>query len=139
MLVPRRTVTLRHDGLPRRLVVRGVKRIRRKVSGKTNQEVRDKLKALHQELHAGVKSSRTYTVREAVEDWPRWGWTARLSGRPPFTRACWDEVAAGGHPRASHWSGEGLTDCGGADTVAPWRCRSGAWRRYGAPGQERFP
>jgi hypothetical protein len=35
------------------------KRIRRKVSGKTKQEVRDKLKALHQELNAGVKSSRT--------------------------------------------------------------------------------
>jgi hypothetical protein len=33
------------------------KRIRRKVSGKTKQEVRDKLKALHQELSAGVKSS----------------------------------------------------------------------------------
>jgi hypothetical protein len=38
------------------------KRIRKKVSGKTKQEVRDKLKALHQELNAGVKSSRTYTA-----------------------------------------------------------------------------
>jgi integrase len=45
------------------------KRIRRKVSGKTKQEVRDKLKALHQELNSGVRSSRTYTVRETVEDW----------------------------------------------------------------------
>jgi integrase len=45
------------------------KRIRRKVSGKTKQEVRAKLQALHQELNAGVKSSRTYTVRETVEDW----------------------------------------------------------------------
>ena len=45
------------------------KRIRRKVSGKTKQEVRDKLKALHQELTTAVKSSRTYTVRETVEDW----------------------------------------------------------------------
>jgi integrase len=47
------------------------KRIRRKVFGKTKQEVRDKLKALHQEMDAGVKSSRTYTVREAVDDWLR--------------------------------------------------------------------
>ena len=47
----------------------GGKRIRRKVSGKTKQEVRAKLNALHQELNAGVKSSRTYTVRQTVEDW----------------------------------------------------------------------
>jgi len=47
----------------------GGKRIRRKVSGKTKQEVRAKLKALHDELNAGVRSSRTYTVRQTVEDW----------------------------------------------------------------------
>ena len=35
------------------------KRIRREVSGKTKQEVRDKLKALHEELSAGLRSSRT--------------------------------------------------------------------------------
>jgi hypothetical protein len=33
------------------------KRIRRKVFGKTKQEVRDRLKALHQELNSGVRSS----------------------------------------------------------------------------------
>jgi len=49
------------------------KRIRRKVSGKTKQEARAKLQALHQELNAGVKSSSTYTVREAVDDWLREG------------------------------------------------------------------
>jgi hypothetical protein len=38
------------------------KRIRKKVSGQTRQEAHDKLKALHQELNAGVKSSRTCTV-----------------------------------------------------------------------------
>jgi hypothetical protein len=32
------------------------KRIRRKVFGRTKQEVREKLKALHQELNAGVRS-----------------------------------------------------------------------------------
>jgi integrase len=47
----------------------GGKRARRKVSGKTKQEVRAKLEALHDELNAGVKSSRTYTVRQTVEDW----------------------------------------------------------------------
>jgi integrase len=58
------------------------KRIRRKVSGKTKQEVRDKLKALHQELNAGVRSSRTYTLRKAVEDWLRDG----LDGTSERTR-----------------------------------------------------
>lgn len=49
------------------------KRIRRKVSGKTKQEVRDKLKALHQEIDAGIKTSATYTVRDTVDDWLRNG------------------------------------------------------------------
>ena len=48
-------------------------RIRRKVFGKTKQEVRGRLQALHQELNAGVRSSSTYTVREAVDDWLREG------------------------------------------------------------------
>ena len=45
------------------------KRLRRKVSGKTKQEVRDKLRALHAELNVGLQSSAGYTVRAAVEDW----------------------------------------------------------------------
>ena len=49
------------------------KRIRRKVSGKTKQEVPAKLQALHQELNVGVRSPSTYTVRDAVEDWLREG------------------------------------------------------------------
>ena len=39
------------------------RRVRRKVSGKTKQEVRDNLKALHQELDAGVRSSSMRTRR----------------------------------------------------------------------------
>jgi integrase len=45
------------------------RRIRRKVYGRTKQEVRDKLKALHVELDRGLRTSRRYTVRQAVEDW----------------------------------------------------------------------
>jgi integrase len=45
------------------------KRLRRKVSGKTKQEVRDKLKALHAELDAGVQPVAGYTVQAAVDDW----------------------------------------------------------------------
>lgn len=47
----------------------GGKRIRRKVSGKTGTEVKDKLKALHSGLDAGVRSTAAYTVEKAVTDW----------------------------------------------------------------------
>ena len=62
------------------------KRIRRKVLGKTKQEVRDRLKALHKEMDAGVKSAKTYRMREAVEDWLREG----LDGTSERTRALYE-------------------------------------------------
>jgi integrase len=43
------------------------KRDRRKVTGRTKAEVRDKLKALHAELDRGLRTSSTYTVQKAVE------------------------------------------------------------------------
>ena len=45
------------------------KRIRKKVSGQTRTEVKDKLKALHSELDAGVRTIQGYTVEAAVADW----------------------------------------------------------------------
>ena len=45
------------------------KRIRRKVSGQTRTQVRDKLKDLHSELDAGVRTAAGYTVEMAVTDW----------------------------------------------------------------------
>ena len=45
------------------------KRIRRKVSGRTRTEVKDKLKAVHSELGAGVRTVAGYTVDMAVTDW----------------------------------------------------------------------
>jgi integrase len=62
------------------------KRICRKVFGRTKQEVREKLKALHQEMNAGVRSSSTYTVRETVEDWLREG----LDGTSDRTRTLYE-------------------------------------------------
>jgi integrase len=62
------------------------KRTRRKVFGKTKQEVRDRLKALHQEMGSGVRSSSTYTVRETVEDWLREG----LDGTSERTRTLYE-------------------------------------------------
>jgi integrase len=45
------------------------KRIRKKVSGQTRTEVKDKLKALHAELDAGVRTAAGYMVDMAVTDW----------------------------------------------------------------------
>jgi len=45
------------------------KRIRKKVSGQTRTEVKDKLKELHSELDAGVRTVQGYTVEGAVADW----------------------------------------------------------------------
>ena len=44
------------------------------------------LQALHDELNAGVKSSSTYTVREAVDDWLREG----LDGTSDRTRTLYE-------------------------------------------------
>jgi integrase len=66
------------------------RRIRRKVYGRTKQEVRDKLKALHAELDRGLRTSGRYTVRQAVEDWLRDG----LPGRSERTRGVNREATA---------------------------------------------
>jgi hypothetical protein len=59
------------------------KRKRRKVTGRTKREVRDKLKALHAELDRGLRTSSTYTVRQAAADWLEGG----LPGRSERTRS----------------------------------------------------
>lgn len=84
------------------------KRLRRKVSGRTKQEVRDKLKALHAELDAGIRSSAGYTVRRAVEDWLREG----LDGRSERTRGLYEGLLEpvleiiGGQPLRSLSAGD---------------------------------
>ena len=64
------------------------KRIRRKVTGRTKPEVRDKLKAAHAELDRGLHTSATYTVRQAVDDWLEGG----LPGRSERTRSIYREA-----------------------------------------------
>jgi integrase len=44
-------------------------RIRRKVTGRTKAEVRDKLRELHQEVDSGLRPRRGYTVDDALDDW----------------------------------------------------------------------
>jgi integrase len=45
------------------------RRTRRKVSGSSKAEVESRLAEVHRELDQGVKSSPTYTVEQAVQDW----------------------------------------------------------------------
>ena len=55
------------------------------VTGKTKQEVRDKLRALHSELNVGLQSSVGYTVWAAVEDWLENGLSGGRRGRSSST------------------------------------------------------
>jgi integrase len=56
------------------------KRIRRKVGGRTKQEVKDKLEALHTDLSAGIAApDGRYTVGQAIEDWLRDGLDGRAA------------------------------------------------------------
>lgn len=66
------------------------RRIRRKVSGKTKTEVRDRLKALHEEIASGVRAPAAYTMRCCVDDWLESG----LDGRSAKTVTKYRDVAA---------------------------------------------
>lgn len=82
------------------------KRIRRKVSGRTKAEVRDKLKALHAELDRGLRTSSTYTVQKAVDDWLEGG----LPGRSERTRGRSGDQLAARVVRQQHRGGIGVQD-----------------------------
>ena len=60
---------------------KGEKRVRRKVTGRTKTEVKAKLRQLRHELDSGIRSSATYTVGNALDDWLAGG----LSGRSDRT------------------------------------------------------
>ena len=53
------------------------KRVRKTVTGRTKTAVKAKLRQLRQELDNGVRSSATYTVGNALDDWLAGG----LNGR----------------------------------------------------------
>ena len=55
------------------------RRLRRKVSGQTKAEVKDKLKGLHSELDAGLRTAQGYTVEKAVADWLEEGLPGRTA------------------------------------------------------------
>ena len=66
------------------------KRIRRKVSGRTKTEVKDKLQLVHDELREGIRSSPRYTVQDAIDDFLAHG----LAGRSAKTVSTNREVLA---------------------------------------------
>ena len=64
------------------------KRLRRKVSGRTKQEVRDKLTELHGDLEVGIRRPDSrYTVGQAVTDWLREGLDGRSKKTVALNRA----------------------------------------------------
>src|SRR5262249_38886260 len=66
------------------------RRVRRVVNGRAKTEVKNKLQDLHDELHDGIRSSPTYTVQNAVDDWLAHG----LDGRSAKTISTNREVLA---------------------------------------------
>jgi integrase len=67
----------------------GKRRIRRKVTGRTKTEVKDKLRALRRELDAGIRSSSSYSMARCIEDWL----SDRLAGRSATTVANYRHLA----------------------------------------------
>jgi integrase len=57
------------------------KRIRRKVTGRTKTEVKGKLRELREDISDGVKTSASYTVKSAIDDWLKEG----LNGKSDTT------------------------------------------------------
>src|SRR5215469_10661772 len=66
------------------------RRIRRKVTGRTKAEVRDKLKKLHGQIDKGVRSKPRYTVQDALDDWLATG----LDGKAAATITLYKETMA---------------------------------------------
>src|SRR5258707_13314413 len=63
-------------------------RIRKVVSGKTKQEVKDKLKELHDDLASAARAPGEYTLNQAVDDWLNEG----MDGRSAATVAKYRNV-----------------------------------------------
>ncbi len=96
------------------------KRTRRKVTGRTKTEVRDKLKAMHAELDRGLRTSATYTVRQAVDDWLRSG----LPGRSERTQSIYREAL---RPLLEHIGARPLRELTAADVGAGLEALSGGF------------
>src|SRR5215472_5511085 len=71
------------------------KRIRPKVSGRTKQEVKDKLGKLHRDLEVGIRRPDSrYTVAQAVADWLHEGFDGRAKKTVTLNRDLLQPVVA---------------------------------------------
>jgi hypothetical protein len=105
------------------------KRLRRKVSGQTKAEVKDKLKSLHSELDAGLRTAQGYTVEKAVADWLEEG----LPGRTVKTvEMSWAPVRSRS-PIAS------ARTCAGSRPASSAPCRVRHSHRSLGPGSAWYP
>jgi len=87
-------------------------RIRRKVTGRTKAEVRDKLRDLHLQVESGLRPRRRYTVNDALDDWLAHG----LDGLSARTVALYQGTIA---PALREQLGTvGLTDLTASDVQA---------------------
>src|SRR5689334_9900910 len=112
------------------------KRLRRKVTGRTKTEVRNKLKAAHAELDRGLHTSATYTVQHAVDDWLEGG---GLQGRSERTRSIYREALK---PLLEHIGTRPLRELTARDVrrgleASARRCRPGTSSLAGRPWRGR--
>ena len=64
-------------------------RVRKKVTGRTKAEVRDKLRELHKQVEGGLRPRRRYTVGDALEDWLAHGVDGLSGASASDFRAAW--------------------------------------------------
>jgi hypothetical protein len=83
------------------------KRIRKKVSGQTRTEVKDKLKALHSELDAGVRTVQTSFVSKMIYQGVPVEEIARLAGHASSRTT---EVVCRREPRPAITTGAEIID-----------------------------
>ena len=104
---------------------KGGKRVRRKVTGRTKTEVKAKLRDLRRDLDKGVRSSASYTVGNALDDWLAGG----LNGRSDRTRELYRDTVK---PLRERVGADNPVTA--ADLVALCRTRTlelGIWLREG--------
>ena len=125
------------------------KRIRRKVTGRTKTEVRDKLRKLQAEAGAGLRTSASYTLAKAVDDWAAEALDGlapkTLDGKETVYRNGTDDLPSSARNRGSHglvqdaavassWAGEqAREDARGSPRRRP-ECVRAVAHRTTAPG-----
>jgi len=104
------------------------KRVRRKVTGRTKTEVKAKLRELRRDLDSGIRSSATYTVGAALDDWLANG----LSGRSDRTKELYQDTVKPPRKRLGEVKLRELT-AGDVQETLDALASNSAQRRIGGP------